>query len=265
MSNNNTEELAEWVICDRCDKWRKLPGPVPSRRLPDKWYCEMNTWDLRYNSCSAPEEQETSGSGGENGTNSYGQSFIPNSLLLRGNGQRERTRSPSPVNNIISNNIPRPMSSIPVGNNEVAVPEKRYRSEILNSEPITVDAALGNLSKTLQQTMEIVADFQGTEEDEDSLFMKINEIVTRIEMVSKASAQPIDKDEEEAMSMIVPRDLLVRLDDPDGRNNPSLYTVDTLNGILNENSAAIQAIAKLKSLASDLETKSIGGKQAKLK
>ena len=47
---------ANWVQCDRCQKWRLLPMLVDASKLPDNWYCDMNRWDTEHNSCSAPEE-----------------------------------------------------------------------------------------------------------------------------------------------------------------------------------------------------------------
>ncbi|MGH0133903.1 UNVERIFIED_CONTAM: hypothetical protein FKN15_067389 [Acipenser sinensis] len=31
-----------WVQCDACLKWRKLPDGIDPDRLPEKWYCQMN-------------------------------------------------------------------------------------------------------------------------------------------------------------------------------------------------------------------------------
>jgi len=47
-----------WVQCDRCDKWRRLPsGPeFCDAALPDTWYCEMNP-NTRRNTCAKPEER----------------------------------------------------------------------------------------------------------------------------------------------------------------------------------------------------------------
>lgn len=45
----------EWVQCDDCEKWRKVPLSVISS-LPDQWFCNMNKWDSKRQVCSAPEE-----------------------------------------------------------------------------------------------------------------------------------------------------------------------------------------------------------------
>ncbi|XP_072254382.1 MORC family CW-type zinc finger protein 3-like [Pyxicephalus adspersus] len=44
-----------WVQCDNCLKWRKLPDAVG--KLPSKWYCHMNA-DPQFRDCSVPEEPE---------------------------------------------------------------------------------------------------------------------------------------------------------------------------------------------------------------
>lgn len=31
-----------WVQCDECLKWRKLPDGIDCNKLPDKWFCRMN-------------------------------------------------------------------------------------------------------------------------------------------------------------------------------------------------------------------------------
>ncbi|KAM4700653.1 MORC family CW-type zinc finger protein 3-like [Discoglossus pictus] len=44
-----------WAQCDRCLRWRKIPDGMG--KLPDKWYCEMNT-DPQFRHCSVSEESE---------------------------------------------------------------------------------------------------------------------------------------------------------------------------------------------------------------
>lgn len=50
------EDTRVWVECDKCGKWRALPPHVDSAALPDIWYCELNTYDDKYNHCSKEEE-----------------------------------------------------------------------------------------------------------------------------------------------------------------------------------------------------------------
>ncbi|KAM9319591.1 LOW QUALITY PROTEIN: MORC family CW-type zinc finger protein 3 [Gastrophryne carolinensis] len=67
MKFKNKEELSvpvediakkpdqNWVQCDSCLKWRKLPDAVG--KLPSKWFCHMNL-DPEFRDCSVPEEPE---------------------------------------------------------------------------------------------------------------------------------------------------------------------------------------------------------------
>ncbi|KAJ1423179.1 hypothetical protein B484DRAFT_451997 [Ochromonadaceae sp. CCMP2298] len=50
-----------WVQCERrnCKKWRKVPGAIDIDSLPEKWFCEMNTWDGDQASCDAPEASDS--------------------------------------------------------------------------------------------------------------------------------------------------------------------------------------------------------------
>lgn len=90
-------ENLEWVQCEKCDKWRKLPPHISADELPDVWYCAMNTWNPASASCNAPEDKADgltdifSG-----GTGGYKLSYRN---LIFGNGRRfnrpisERTRA----------------------------------------------------------------------------------------------------------------------------------------------------------------------------
>lgn len=43
----------QWVQCDTCSKWRKLPADI---LLPPQWTCSDNVWDSSRSSCLASEE-----------------------------------------------------------------------------------------------------------------------------------------------------------------------------------------------------------------
>lgn len=47
---------AQWVACDACGKWRRLPKNITSDQLPEIWTCEMSSWDTQRNTCQSPEE-----------------------------------------------------------------------------------------------------------------------------------------------------------------------------------------------------------------
>ncbi|KAM4730843.1 MORC family CW-type zinc finger protein 3a [Anableps anableps] len=48
-----------WVQCDNCLQWRKLPDGINVNKLPDKWYCLLNP-DPQFRSCMVEEEPEDS-------------------------------------------------------------------------------------------------------------------------------------------------------------------------------------------------------------
>mmetsp|Transcript_31665 Transcript_31665/g.40598 ORF Transcript_31665/g.40598 Transcript_31665/m.40598 type:complete len:942 (-) Transcript_31665:111-2936(-) len=48
----------QWVQCDACTKWRRVPNSVDLELLPEKWYCRMNKWDPNRASCAVPEDKE---------------------------------------------------------------------------------------------------------------------------------------------------------------------------------------------------------------
>ena len=50
--------VQEWVACDKCSKWRKLPFNILPEDLPEgDWFCTMNTWDT-FNTCEVEEEPQ---------------------------------------------------------------------------------------------------------------------------------------------------------------------------------------------------------------
>ncbi|XP_053397343.1 MORC family CW-type zinc finger protein 3-like isoform X2 [Mercenaria mercenaria] len=51
------EESWNWVQCDNCMSFRRLPGDFDMKKLPEKWYCKNNP-DPLFNRCEIPEELE---------------------------------------------------------------------------------------------------------------------------------------------------------------------------------------------------------------
>jgi len=47
-----------WVQCDACAKWRKLPPHAKGTELPDSWTCALNTWAPALASCDAAQEAD---------------------------------------------------------------------------------------------------------------------------------------------------------------------------------------------------------------
>lgn len=56
-SNKGKDDNQEWVQCEKCEKWRRLPLQISADDLPDVWYCTMNTWDPNTSTCSAIEDK----------------------------------------------------------------------------------------------------------------------------------------------------------------------------------------------------------------
>ena len=57
--DEEADDADDWVQCEQCDKWRRLPPkyhPLYPKILAEKWSCSMNNWDENSKSCSAPEE-----------------------------------------------------------------------------------------------------------------------------------------------------------------------------------------------------------------
>ncbi|KAK7087845.1 hypothetical protein V1264_021845 [Littorina saxatilis] len=50
------EHRWNWVGCDRCLKWRRIPAYADHQQLPEKWYCYNNP-DQSKNSCNIAEEK----------------------------------------------------------------------------------------------------------------------------------------------------------------------------------------------------------------
>ncbi|XP_026997677.2 MORC family CW-type zinc finger protein 3-like [Tachysurus fulvidraco] len=46
-----------WVQCDHCMNWRKLPDGIDLSKLPDQWFCNLNP-DPQFRICTAEEEPE---------------------------------------------------------------------------------------------------------------------------------------------------------------------------------------------------------------
>ncbi|KAJ8761636.1 hypothetical protein K2173_004412 [Erythroxylum novogranatense] len=56
FATDNTGQKVQWIQCEDCLKWRKLPVNAP---LPCKWTCAGNLWDSERSSCSAAQELTT--------------------------------------------------------------------------------------------------------------------------------------------------------------------------------------------------------------
>ena len=62
--SNESGGKDDWVACDKCGKWRRVPGSIPLETLTSQaWYCAMAHWDALVSSagCAAPEEDWSAG------------------------------------------------------------------------------------------------------------------------------------------------------------------------------------------------------------
>ena len=57
MDKEKDEPKQEWVQCEKCEKWRRLPPRISAADLPEIWYCSMNTWDINSATCTAIEDK----------------------------------------------------------------------------------------------------------------------------------------------------------------------------------------------------------------
>jgi hypothetical protein len=72
--NGSIVKKMNWVQCERkgCKKWRKVPPNIDIDSLPEKWYCEMNIWNLDSASCEVPEDSDSEAENAENNRNNSG-------------------------------------------------------------------------------------------------------------------------------------------------------------------------------------------------
>jgi len=115
--NNNEQtpeeaaENLEWVQCEKCEKWRKLPPQISADELPDVWYCSMNTWNPGSASCSAPEDKAEAGL---TDIFSNGADKLSYRNLIFGNGRKfnrpisERTRAAESIFAAVSDDTDAP-------------------------------------------------------------------------------------------------------------------------------------------------------------
>ncbi|KAK1378843.1 B3 domain-containing transcription repressor VAL2 [Heracleum sosnowskyi] len=53
VATNNAGEIIQWVQCEDCFKWRKVPGYAI---FPSRWTCFENLWDPKRSLCSVDQE-----------------------------------------------------------------------------------------------------------------------------------------------------------------------------------------------------------------
>jgi CW-type Zinc Finger len=57
-SDESDDEIALWVQCATCTKWRRMPPTLSHADLPEQWYCHMNEYDSTRNTCEDSEEEQ---------------------------------------------------------------------------------------------------------------------------------------------------------------------------------------------------------------
>ena len=59
------ENEITWIQCSNssCGKWRVVSKEVAAKYEYLTWFCEMNTDDVKYSSCSVPEQENTAPKG----------------------------------------------------------------------------------------------------------------------------------------------------------------------------------------------------------
>jgi hypothetical protein len=97
--------------------------------------------------------------------------------------------------------------------------------------------------------LELVADYRGSM-DEDDLFLGINEVIVSLKRLTDAIDKPGEK-ESPILSVPIPQPLLERLDRPDGQSNPSLYSLDLIQGIMLEHSRVKDVMKHLSELGKE--------------
>jgi hypothetical protein len=98
-TNQDEADNLEWVQCEKCDKWRKLPPHISADELPEVWYCNMNKWNPSSASCDAPEDKSDGQQDVGMGSSGFGNKLSYRYLIFGPTGRNvrrpisERTRA----------------------------------------------------------------------------------------------------------------------------------------------------------------------------
>ena len=55
------DDSINWVCCDSCNAWRALPQGKDPNAIPERWTCDMATWDLGGAKCTKPVVDDSGG------------------------------------------------------------------------------------------------------------------------------------------------------------------------------------------------------------
>ncbi|XP_062862001.1 MORC family CW-type zinc finger protein 3-like isoform X2 [Trichomycterus rosablanca] len=108
VEDNVKEPDQIWVQCDDCLKWRKLPDGINTKKLPDKWFCQMNT-DPQYRSCEAEEDPQD-----DDKKPKYQKTHKKQEQQQKSQNEMNNTQIPSPSTSMTlptANSSPKPTTS----------------------------------------------------------------------------------------------------------------------------------------------------------
>ncbi|KAH9258938.1 hypothetical protein BASA81_002558 [Batrachochytrium salamandrivorans] len=205
----------EWVQCDRCQKWRKLPLGVSPDLLPEVWYCENNSWDPVYSSCQVGEETE------EQTTTPATAAPLPPPPPASSSKpiplQRPPPKRPLPPPSSVAPMVvaPLPSSPEPVPTLPAFVPNPN----------LGVRDALQQLVGTLQDTRQLLVDLNSNS-DAQAIYHKLNSIPHALTQTIKS----VEKETSTSMQCLIPL-LLLSTVERVLDNNVSLFTKGELERI----------------------------------
>lgn len=206
----------EWVQCDRCQKWRKLPLGVLPGLLPDVWYCENNTWHPVYSSCQVGEETD------EPIPTAPAPPLPPVSVpkpvvLQRPPPKRPLPPPSSPPPVVVA---PAPAPALPPSPEPAPAPPA-----FVPNPNLGVRDALQQLVGTLQDTRQLLVDLN-SHSDAQAIYHKINSIPHALTQTLKS----MEKETSTSMQCLVPL-LLLSTVERVLDNNVSLFTKGELERI----------------------------------
>jgi hypothetical protein len=264
MTSNQSKQL-EWVHCDKCHKWRKLPHRISAASLANvDWTCSMNTWNPSRATCDAPQEDDdgiepeiTNPAGLDQSSlalNSNTNRLIPRIVvkplptppITSTSTTTTTTKRTTPESSYIINQHPIPTDQLqqqqqqqqqPLTNNTITTTnQQQIPFPRLIENPTSLRSTLETFVRVLNVTNDIIErstkrlkDDAGPtrDQDEERLYENINYCVQLLNKIDEyGSKPPYDR-------IVIPQALLHRLD-RFGRNDPSLYTRDELKRILQE-------------------------------
>ena len=253
----------EWVQCDRCQQWRKLPRHISKDSLPTEWFCEMNSWAPAYASCNVAQEEEATPQYAPEQQNLMRPtprivvkgpvSPVPPTLPHVSNVTVQSKSSPNPSTSSSSRMSPNPISS---STSPTLDSQQKYQQKFLTDEaPTLVKTAIAQLATCLQETTNFLNNYLDPVEQQPMLYEKLNEIISKIRLVSKSVTNRVPGQEKE-LDCVVYHELFDVIDSV--RNNPSIYTERVLESITKQHERSENSTKRYKMLAEGITSKGDG-------